>query len=108
MEIYPLYGSEEVVLLKQPYNPNTFMDLIKSLSKFQWHFSQMHKKQSQNLYGTTKDHQIAKEIQRKKNKAGDITLPDFKVNFKAIVREVAWYLYIYRTVNTWSRVKSQK
>ena len=46
MKIYPLYGPEEVILLKQPYNPNTFMDLIKSLSKFQWHFSQMQKKQS--------------------------------------------------------------
>ena len=44
-----------------------------------------------NLYGTTKDHQIAKEIQRKKNKAGDLTLPDFKVNFKAVVIEVGWY-----------------
>lgn len=100
--IYPLYGSEEVI--KQPY---TFMDLIKILIRIPMAFSQMQKKQSLNLYGTTKDHQIAKEIQRK-NKAGDIMLPDFKVNFKAIVIEVAWYWYIYRTINTWSRIKSQK
>ena len=92
-------------IVKMTILPKAIYSSMQSLSNYQWHFSETRTK-NLTIHMETQKTQNSQSILRKKNGAGGIKLPDFRLYYKATVIKTVWNWHKNRNIDQWNKIGS--